>query len=267
METRSVGFGLLSTCRLVDGIPRAAESRTIRSGRVTRTAIAKQFGAWKAGDAPGAPAGDPAPLGGARVVLVSKPDVTQTQIRIGAPGRPRNHPDRFPLLVANTILGGGFTSRLVTEVRVKRGLSYDISSRFEGQRATGAFVISTFTKNETTRETIDLTLEELKKFRDQGPAAEEIQKAKNYLKGQFPLSIEAPDDLAQILGDIPLYGFPADYVEGYWGRVEAVTPEDIRRVVRQHVPEKGMLFVAVSNPDSVKAKLESLGPVEVRPLE
>lgn len=232
-----------------------------------KSAIAKKFGAWKAGEAPGAPAGPPPAPQGARVVLVSKPDATQTQVRIGAPGLARNHPDRFPLLVANTILGGGFTSRLVSEIRVKRGLSYSISSRFEGQRATGVFVVNTFTKNETTRETIDVTLEELRKFRDQGPTPEEIQKAKNYLKGQFPLSIEAPDDLAQILSDVAFFGLPVDYVEGYWRRVDAVTPEDIQRVTRQYLPERGFLFVAVSNPDQVKSKLEDLGPVEVRPIE
>lgn len=232
-----------------------------------KSAIAKKFGAWKAGEAPASPAGSPSERKGARVVLVSKPDATQTQIRMGAPGLPRNHPDRFPLLVANTILGGGFTSRLVSEVRVKRGLSYSISSRFEGQRATGAFVVSTFTKNETARQTIDVTLEELRKFRDQGATAEEIQKAKNYLKGQFPLSIEAPDDLAQILGDIAFFALAPDYIEGYWSRVDAVTAEDVKRVTRQYIPESGYLFVAVSNPEQVKAQLESLGPLEVRPLE
>ena len=140
---------------------------------------------------------------------MSKPEVTQTQIRFVCPGVPRNHPDFYPIRVANTILGAGFTSRLVNEIRVVQGLTYSISSRFSMNRRAGIFGISTFTRNATLRKTIDATLGEVRKLRDEGPTEAEFDKAKRYLTGQFPLGLQAPDDLAEALLDVEFYGLGA----------------------------------------------------------
>src|SRR5438093_3788191 len=104
-------------------------------------------------------------------------------------------------MVSNTILGAGFTSRLVNEVRVVQGLTYSISSRFGMYRNAGTFRITTFTKNETIRKTIDEALKVVKNLLDAGPSEEELAKAKRYLTGQFPLGLQAPDALAERLLD------------------------------------------------------------------
>lgn len=115
---------------------------------------------------------------GRKLLIVEKPDVSQTQIRIGNVSVPRSNPDYFPITVANTILGGGFSSRLVNEIRVNQGLTYNVSSRFNMFKETGTYLISTFTKNQTTRKTIDVALAEVKKFREKGASKEELEEPK-----------------------------------------------------------------------------------------
>src|SRR5262249_30191267 len=149
--------------------------------------LEKAFAAWKPSGRPHPNAYEPIAPSRREVLIVSKPEVTQTQIRLACSAVPRNHPDYYPIRVANTILGGGFTSRLMNEIRVVQGLTYSIGSRFSMYRNAGTFSVTTFTKNETIRKTIDETLKVLKALREQGPTEEELAKAKRYLTGQFPL--------------------------------------------------------------------------------
>lgn len=232
-----------------------------------RTLVEERFGSWPRADA--APRRVPAPafVEGRRVVLVDKPEVTQTQIRFGNVGIPRDHRDYFPVLVANIVLGGGFTSRLVNEVRVNRGLTYSISSGFAGYKTTGVAQINTFTKNETVRETIDVVLEELRKMRESGPTPDELAGAKNYAKGSFTLSLEAPEDLAETVADIRYYGLPEDYVETYWAKVDAVTLEEAHEAMRRHLPLENALLVLVTNAAATRAQVEGLGEIEVVSLQ
>lgn len=226
------------------------------------------FAAWKKGagtvaesySAPSSPTGR-------RVLIVSKPEVTQTQIRFVCPGVPRNHPDYYPIRVANTILGGGFTSRLVNEIRVVQGLTYSISSRFTMNRRAGIYGINTFTRNATLRKTIDATLAEVRKLRDQGPTDAEFDKAKRYLTGQYPLGLQAPDDLAEALVDVEFYGLPPDYLQTFAARINAVTMDDVRRALKSYFCVEDLSILVVSNPESAKKDLDGLGPLEVKALE
>ena len=238
-------------------------------------ALKKAFADWKPGPLPPGtkPAsaatvayGPPAPVHGRRVLIVSKPEVTQTQIRLATLGVPRNSPDYYAIVVANTILGGGFTSRLVNEIRVVQGLTYSISSRWPMYRNAGTYEISTFTRNETLRKTIDATLAEVQKLVDAGPAQAELDKAKRYLTGQFPLGLQAPDALASQLLNIEFYGLDPRYLEAYAGRVNAVTMADVRRVLKEHFGVADLRILVVSNPETAKSALAGLGPVAVQPL-
>jgi zinc protease len=205
--------------------------------------------------------------GGRAVRIVSKPEVTQTQVRLACPGVPRNHPDYFPIQVANTILGGGFTSRLVNEIRVVQGLTYGIGSGFRMYRNTGTFGITTFTRNETLRRCIDETIRVVKDLLDQGPSEEELAKAKRYLTGQFPLGLQAPDQLADQLVEIEFYGLDPRYVENYDASVNGVTMTDCRRALKSYFCADDLRILVVSNPDSAKKALEGLGPIEVKEME
>ena len=205
--------------------------------------------------------------GGRSVRIVSKPEVTQTQIRLACPGVPRNHPDYFPITVANTILGGGFTSRLVNEIRVVQGLTYGIGSGFRMYRNTGTFGITTFTRNETLRRCIDETVRVLKELLDKGPSEEELAKAKRYLTGQFPLGLQAPDQLAAQLVETEFFGLDPQFVENYDSAVNGVAMADCRRALKSYFCTDDLRILVVSNPDSARKALEGLGPVEVKEIE
>ncbi len=232
--------------------------------KTTLKALEQAFKDWKKS---GKKRGEPyAPLtrdGGRRIAVVDKPEVTQTQIRFACVGVPRNHPDYYPIAVANTILGAGFTSRLVDEIRVNKGLTYSISSRFDMYRNAGLFRISTFTRNETIRETIDEVLKVVQTLRDDGPKAEELTKAKSFLTGLYPLGLQAPDNLAARLLDVEFYGLPADYIETYADRINEVDMDDARRVLKAYFCTKDLNILLVSNPDVAKKALEGMGEVSV----
>jgi zinc protease len=201
---------------------------------------------------------------GHRVLIVNKPEVTQTQIRMACMGVPRNHPDYYPIIVANTILGAGFTSRLVNEVRVVQGLTYSVSSRFTMYRNAGTFRISTFTKNETLRKTVDESMKVVRKLMDDGPTPEELDKAKRYLTGQFPLGLQAPDALAAQLLDVEFFGIEPDYLETFADKVNAITMTDVRRALKSYFCVDDLRILVVSNPEAAKKALDGLGPVEVQ---
>ena len=233
--------------------------------QAVRAALGKAFGDWKSGGRKPVDAYTPVPQGpGRQVLIINKPEVTQTQIRLACMGVPRNHPDYYPITVANTILGAGFTSRLVNEIRVVQGLTYSISSRFAMFRNAGTFRIGTFTKNESIRKTIDETLKVVKTLQDNGPSEEELAKAKRYLTGQFPLGLQAPDALATQLLDVEFYGLDPKFVETFSDRINAVTMADCRRALKSYFCVDDLRILVVSNPEMAKKALAGLGPIDVR---
>jgi zinc protease len=200
---------------------------------------------------------------GTKVVVIDKPDATQSQIRIGNIAVGRNTPDYFPLLVANTILGGGFTSRLVDEIRVNRGLTYGVRSRLNQLRHGGMFGVYTFTKNETLRETIDVALAEVGKIRTEEVGEEELTKSKRYLSGLFPFDLETNADLARWLTELAFYGLPDDFVENYRDEVGKVSSADVRRCAEKYFHTDDCFILILTNYEEVKDQLEGLGTVEV----
>jgi zinc protease len=231
-------------------------------------ALTKAFADWKRSPESHVEAYGPiSPPVGRQILIVNKPEVTQTQIRLAYTGVPRNSPDYFPIVVANTILGGGFTSRLVNELRVSQGLTYSVGSRFSMYRNAGIYTINTFTKNETIRKTIDAALDVTEKLIKEGPTDEELSKAKTYLTGQFPLGLQAPDELAAQLLAIEFYGLDPLYIDTYADKINAVTMSDVRRVLERYFPTENMRILVVSNPDVAKPALTGLGPIEVKAVQ
>jgi len=226
------------------------------------------FAGWKGGAAAAAAPGYGAPeaVSGRKFMIVSKPEVTQTQIRLATLGVPRNSPDYYAITVANTILGGGFTARLVNEIRVVQGLTYGIGSRWAMYRNAGTFVIVTFTRNETLRKCIDASLAVVQALVEQGPSEEELAKARRYLTGQFPLGLQASDALAAQLLNIEFYNLDPHYLETYAERVNAVTMADVKRVLKQRFGVNDLRILVVSDPKTAKPALEGLGPVTVQDI-
>jgi predicted Zn-dependent peptidase len=214
--------------------------------------LTEKFGAWPATTAPTVAIPEATPFAGKKLLLVDKPDSTQTFFVVGNLGISRTSPDRVYINVVNTLFGGRFTSMLNSELRIKSGLSYGARSSFSERKARGPFVISTFTSNETTEKAIDLTLEVMKRLREKGITEEELKSAKTYIKGQFPPTIETNDQLAGVLSQIELYGLDENEINGLYARIDSMTMADAQRVIKQYFPLDDLVFVLIGKAEEIK---------------
>jgi zinc protease len=228
---------------------------------------AHYFETWKRKNVAEIKLPEAAPIAGRKVLLVDKPDATQSQIRLGNLAIRRNDPDYFPLLVGNAVLGSGFTSWLVDEVRVKRGLTYSIRSRLEPHRAAGTLSVSTFSKNATVLDTINVSLEQMARLRDGPIPADDLDKARNYLAGRYPLRLESPDALAAEVLNVEFYGLGPDEINMYQKRVRGAGAEAVKRAALRSMPLRDLAIVVVGPAAELKKSLESLGPVTVKTVD
>ena len=161
-------------------------------------------------------------------------DVPQTVVVFGAPGVKRSDPDFMTTFVLNQIMaGGGVTSRLYREVREKRGLVYAISESLLWLNHSAMLVGSTATRADRTNDTIDATMDELKRMAEQGPTQAELDGAKAFLNGSQMLSLDTSAKIAGALLQYQLDGLPIDYIDKRAGVINAVTLDDAKRVARK----------------------------------
>lgn len=214
-----------------------------------KSRIAAMFGAAPAGSAyQWADDRPPARPAAPRLLLVDKPDATQTYFIIAQPGARRTSPDRVALTLVNTLFGGRFTSMLNDELRVNTGLTYGASSSVEMNRLTGGLYINTYTKTETTARAIDLALEILKRLSDKGLTAEQLASAKAYVKGSFPPArLQTSDQIAAMLGDLELFGLGRDEVDEYFARIDGVTLDQANQVARKYYRNDNLTLVLIGS--------------------
>lgn len=178
---------------------------------------------------------------------------TQSHILIGAPGIARDDADYFPLYVGNYVLGGGgFVSRLMNEVREKRGLAYSVYSYFMPMRQPGAFQIGLQTKKEQADEALQLVRKILRDFIADGVSEKELRAAKDNLIGGFPLRIDSNKKILDYLSVIGFYGLPLTYLDDFGARVEAVTVQQVRDAFRRRIDPQAMATVLVGAPGAAK---------------
>ncbi len=214
--------------------------------------IIGMFGGWsgaapKAINVPGLK-----PVTGKRLLLVDKPDATQTYFMIGNIGIARSNPDRGAIAVVNTLFGGRFTSLFNTELRIKSGYSYGAFSFFDQLRAPGPFIMSTFTKNATTEPAIDKTLEVLGRLHDQGFTDEEITSAKAYISGTLPPRFETTPQLAGTMATLELYGITRDQFNQDLVKQQATTAADARRMIDSYFPSQDYVMVLVGKASEIQ---------------
>ncbi len=182
-------------------------------------------------------------------------NVPQTVILYGGTGLQRNDPDVVPAYVLNHILGGrAFESRLFEEVRVKRGLSYSVYSSLVALKHAGLFMGGVQTKNDRAFESLDIINEEIVKLAKDGPTADELDKAKKYLIGSYPLRFDTSAKIAANLVDIQFEELGLDYIDRRNAEIEAVTAADIRRAANRFLVGAQMLTVLVGEPVAAPAK-------------
>lgn len=197
-----------------------------------------------AGDAPALPSPPQPPKQG--VQRIAHP-ATQAHIYLGLPSIARGDPDFFPLLVGNYSLGGGgFVSRLMKEVRDKRGYAYSVYSYFAPLKQPGPFQIGLQTKRSQAGEALKLSQSILQAFLKEGPSADELAAAKANLVGSFPLRLDSNKKILENVAVIGFYGLPLDYLDRYQERVRAVTAEQVRQAFVRHVRPDNLVTVMVA---------------------
>ncbi len=185
------------------------------------------------------------PLTTSRVINKPHPS-TQTHILVGQPGMKRGDPDYFALYVGNHILGGsGFGSRIMEEIREKRGLAYSSYSYFSPMRQDGPFVMGLQTKNDKRAEALALLDKTLREFIEEGPTRKELDHALKNITGGFPLRIDSNKDIASYIAMIGFYDLPLDYLNTFNANVEAVTIEKIKDAFSRRIHPDRLLTVQV----------------------
>jgi zinc protease len=174
--------------------------------------------------------------------------ITQANIVLGHAGISRDNPDFYLFTVMNYILGGGgFTSRLVEEIRVKRGLAYSVASYFGAGKYPGSFQIVLQTKNSSAREAISIALQQMERIRKESVSEKELEGAKKYLIGSFPMRLDTQGKLSSFITAVEYHGLGFDYASRFPPLIQSVTKEDVLRVAQEYLfPEKTILVVVAN---------------------
>lgn len=175
----------------------------------------------------------------------------QAHVYMGHPGIERGNPDYYPLYLGNHVLGGGgFTSRLVKEVRVKRGYAYSVYSYFLLMAAQGPYQIGMQTRGSQVDDAIKVGRETVAQFIASGPTDDEITASKKNITGGFPLRIASNGDIVEYLAVIGFYNLPLDYLDTFTKHIEKVTKAQIIDAFQRHVhPEKMVTVIVGGNKD------------------
>lgn len=272
-STETVGLlGQADVQRFYDERFGPATSALLLVGAVDDALLAaarRTFEPWMASAAPGgnvptAPASDTM-----EIHIVDRPGSVQSELRIGHVGLPRHHPDYFPVVVMNAILGGLFTSRLNMNLREKHGFTYGARSGYAFRRYPGPFIVQAAVANDVTARAVEETLKEIEALRDNGAAPDEVSAARDFLNGILPLELQTTEQLAARLAEIFVFDLPDDYFDHYRRGIAAVTPEDVQRVAREHIHPDRLAVVVVGSAEAVEQPLKDLniGPVRTHTID
>lgn len=183
-------------------------------------------------------------------------DTPQSSVIFGQPGIDREHPDFFAAYILNHIIGGGgFESRLMTEVREKRGLTYGVYTYLSDKDNGEVWVGAVSSANGRVAEAIDVIREEWARIRDEGVSAGELADAKTYITGAYPLRFDGNGPIANIAAGMQLDDLPRDYIATRNDRMNAVTLEDVNRVARELLDPDRLTFVVVGRPEGLETTL------------
>ena len=182
-------------------------------------------------------------------------DVPQSVAVFGLPGYKRKDADFMTAFVLNHILGGGgFSSRLMTEVREKRGLAYSVYSYLQTMQSSSLFAGGVATKNEEIARSLEVIRDELRRLAKDGPTPEELANAKSYLTGSFALRFDTSTKIASQLLGIQMEELGKDYINTRNSQIEAVTLDGVKRVARDLLRADDLLVTVVGKPKGLVAR-------------
>lgn len=233
-------------------------------------ALAKRLlGGWSGSTAPANAVSDTPARSTRAVHIVRKEDAPQSEIRVGHVGLPRRHPDYFPALILNGLLGGLFSSRINLNLREVHAYTYGAHSSFDWRRGAGPFVVSTAVKSDVTADAAREILLEISRIRADAVSEDELTLATSYLDGVFPIRYETTDSIARALAALTVYDLPNDYFDSYRANIRRVTAMDVLHAADKYLHPDQLQLVVVGDPTVISAPLAALeaGPVTVYDAE
>ena len=211
-----------------------------------RTKLSARLSAWPMGEIPAATV-DPGFASGPQTITIDR-DLAQAHLILGHIGISRQNPDFEALSVMNYLLGGGgFASRLMQEIRDKRGLAYSVASFFEADKYPGSFQIVLQTKNASAQEAMALALQQMERLRSVLVSEPELAAAKKALIGSFPRRLATQAQLVSFFTRAEYYGLGLDYPAKYPALITAVTSQDVQRVAQTYLHPQHTIRVIVAN--------------------
>ena len=182
-----------------------------------------------------------------KIHIVHKANAPQSEIRVGHVGLPRLHPDFFPTLVMNAVLGGLFGSRINLNLREEHGYTYGASSYYDWRKGPGPFVISTAVQSDVTAAALGEIFFEIGRIRDTEVSPQELSLATDYLQGVFPIRYETTSSIASALASLVIYELPADYYDTYRRNIGNVSTADVLAAAKAHINPNELQTVIVGD--------------------
>ncbi|HEX7152893.1 MAG TPA: pitrilysin family protein [Thermoanaerobaculia bacterium] len=229
----------------------------------------KLFGTWARGAARPPSVVQKTEAAAPRVVVVDMPEAGQAAVLVARRGIRRSDPLLYQALVTNSVLGGGYSSRLNQEIRIKRGLSYGAGSSFDTRRDVGPFIASTQTKNESAAEVAGILVDELKRLGQSDVPEAELTPRKAVLIGGFAQSLETSEGIVDRVSTLALHGMPLTDINKYIGNVQAVTATDVRKFAGTIAGDSNIVIVGNASQfiTPLRARFQNVEVIPVAELD
>jgi zinc protease len=224
--------------------------------------VEQVFGSWKAGPRPETVPPAPPEIRGRRVHLVHLTGTVQTEVLLGNRAITRLHPDWQRLSLANSIYGGAFNSRLVSNIREQKGYTYSPRSGANPLREHGYFSVHAAVRNDVVAATLTEIFYELDRMRSLPVGEEELADARNYMSGVFSLSVATQEGLLGQLSNVFLNQLPEDYLETYRDKIRRLTAADVLSAARKYFDSPNTQIVIVGDREQIAEQAALFGPVE-----
>ena len=226
-------------------------------------AAQKTFGAWREGKRAVPTYDEPPQATDRRILVVDRPGSVQSVIYMGNLAIARANREWIPLMVANQVLGGSAASRLFMDLREKRSLTYGAYSAISQRVDIGPFVAYASVRTEVTGEAIGAFFEHLERSNQEPAEPEELLNAKRYLSDSFPLKVDTPGKLSELLVELRTFGLPDDYWDRYRQAIRKTSASEAQYVARNYIRPKDSLVVIVGQAADFAQSLQQYGPVIV----
>jgi len=223
---------------------------------------------WERADVPPVAIPEPPMLNESRVYLIHKPNAAQSVIVAGRPGLQRNSPDYYSAVVANTVLGGKFTSRLNSNLREDKGYTYGARSMFMFFKGLGPFALYTQVQTEVTRESLVEIVRELRALSGDRPVSpEELAGTQQYLTLRYPREFETVSQVAAKLGELVMFNLPADTFNRYMPSIRSTTVQSVTSAAEKYLRSDQMYYVIVGDLDKIEVGISELNLGKIRYLD